>query len=180
MQSSNLLSTNILYIKSYSWKPPWFSKSQKWKVILQKTQNDLSKPTRYTTNNYHIHYHSRMYIHSALRAHKKEQWKITWLLYGNWLWSKLSSLLLFRCKLRRLILVASAFAHLPSTTATVPAQCTLQIITGSYKNSQGNPVVVVKNNVKSRLEAHAGFFRLLMKGIFNSYILWPFDKKLIS
>ena len=86
-----------LMIKSYSWKPPWFSKSQKWKVILQKTQNDLSKPTTYTTNNHHIHYHSRMYIHTqcAARAYKKEQWKITWLLYGNWLWSKLSSLLLF-------------------------------------------------------------------------------------
>ena len=31
----------------------------------------------------------------------------------------------------------------------------------------------------SRLEAHEGFFRLLMKGIFGSYVLWPFDKKLI-
>ena len=30
-----------------------------------------------------------------------------------------------------------------------------------------------------RLEAHAGFFRLLMKGIFDPYVLWPFDKKLI-
>ena len=29
----------------------------------------------------------------------------------------------------------------------------------------------------SRLEAHAGFFRLLMKGIFGPYVLWPFDKK---
>ena len=32
----------------------------------------------------------------------------------------------------------------------------------------------------SRLEAHAGFFRLLMKGIFVPYVLRPFDKKLIS
>ena len=31
----------------------------------------------------------------------------------------------------------------------------------------------------SRLEAHEGFFRLLMKGIFGPYVLWPFDKKLI-
>ena len=31
----------------------------------------------------------------------------------------------------------------------------------------------------SRLEAHVGFFRLLMKGIFGPYVLWPFDKKLI-
>ena len=32
----------------------------------------------------------------------------------------------------------------------------------------------------SCLEAHAGFLRLLMKGIFDPYVLWPFDKKLIS
>ena len=31
--------------------------------------------------------------------------------------------------------------------------------------------------VVSHLEAHAGFFRLLMKGIFDPYVLWPFDKK---
>ena len=31
----------------------------------------------------------------------------------------------------------------------------------------------------SRLEAHVGFFRLLMKGIFGPYVLWPFDKMLI-
>ena len=31
----------------------------------------------------------------------------------------------------------------------------------------------------SRLEAHVGFFRLLMKGIFGPYVLWPFDKTLI-
>ena len=31
----------------------------------------------------------------------------------------------------------------------------------------------------SRLEAHAGIFRFLMKGIFDPYVLWPFDKKLI-
>ena len=32
----------------------------------------------------------------------------------------------------------------------------------------------------SRLEAHAGFFRLLMKWIFNPYVPWLFDKKLLS
>ena len=32
---------------------------------------------------------------------------------------------------------------------------------------------------KPPLEAHVGFFRLLIKGIFCSYILWPLDKKLI-
>ena len=31
----------------------------------------------------------------------------------------------------------------------------------------------------SRLEAHAGFFRLLMKGIFDPYVLQPFDEKYI-
>ena len=31
-----------------------------------------------------------------------------------------------------------------------------------------------------RLAAHAGFFKLLMKGIFNPDVLWPFDKKLNS
>ena len=30
------------------------------------------------------------------------------------------------------------------------------------------------------LGAHAGFFKLLIKGIFDHYVLWPFDKKLIS
>ena len=32
----------------------------------------------------------------------------------------------------------------------------------------------------SCLETHTGFFRLLMKRIFDPYELWPFDKKLIS
>ena len=36
----------------------------------------------------------------------------------------------------------------------------------------------VLNSNTSRLEAHAGFFGLLMKGIFDPYV--PFDKKLIS
>ena len=31
----------------------------------------------------------------------------------------------------------------------------------------------------SHLEAHAGFFRLLMKEISDPYVLLPFDKKLI-
>ena len=35
----------------------------------------------------------------------------------------------------------------------------------------------VTSSNTSRLEAHAGFFRLLMKGTFDSYVLWPFDKK---
>ena len=38
----------------------------------------------------------------------------------------------------------------------------------------------VASSNSSCLEAHAGFFRLLMKGIFDPYVLWPFDKKLIS
>ena len=32
----------------------------------------------------------------------------------------------------------------------------------------------------SHLEANAGFFRLLTKEIFDSYVLSPFDKKMIS
>ena len=32
----------------------------------------------------------------------------------------------------------------------------------------------------SHLEAHAGFFRLLMKGFFDPYVLGHFDKKMIS
>ena len=40
----------------------------------------------------------------------------------------------------------------------------------------------IKLRVLTRLvlEAHSGFFRLLMKRIFNPYVLWPFDKTLIS
>ena len=37
----------------------------------------------------------------------------------------------------------------------------------------------VTSSNTSCLEAHAGLFRLLMKGIFGPYALWPFDKKLI-
>ena len=35
----------------------------------------------------------------------------------------------------------------------------------------------VASSNMSRLEAHAGFFRLIMKGIIDPYVLWPFDKK---
>ena len=38
----------------------------------------------------------------------------------------------------------------------------------------------VASSNTSHLEAHAVFFRLLMKGSFDLYVLWPFDKKLIS
>ena len=38
----------------------------------------------------------------------------------------------------------------------------------------------VASSNSSRLGAHEGFFRLLMKGIFDPYVLGPFDKKLIS
>ena len=37
----------------------------------------------------------------------------------------------------------------------------------------------VASSRTSRLEAQAGFFRLLMKVFFDPYVLWPFDKKLI-
>ena len=45
-----------------------------------------------------------------------------------------------------------------------------------------SPMVIyrkIASSNTSRLEAHVGFFRLLMKGIFGPYVLWPFDKKLI-
>ena len=35
------------------------------------------------------------------------------------------------------------------------------------------------NSNTSYLEAHAGFSRFLMLGIFDPYVLWPFEKKLI-
>ena len=35
----------------------------------------------------------------------------------------------------------------------------------------------VASSQTSRLETHTGFFRLLMNGIFDPYVLWPFDKK---
>ena len=38
----------------------------------------------------------------------------------------------------------------------------------------------VKSSNTSRFEAYSGFFRLLMKGIIDLYVLWPFDKKLNS
>ena len=38
---------------------------------------------------------------------------------------------------------------------------------------------IVASTSPSRIEAHAGLSRLLMKGIFDPYVLWPFDKKLI-
>ena len=37
----------------------------------------------------------------------------------------------------------------------------------------------VASSNTSRLEAHAGIYRLLMKGIFDSHVLWSFEKKLI-
>ena len=38
----------------------------------------------------------------------------------------------------------------------------------------------VTSSSPSHLEAHAGFFRLSMKGKFDVYLLWPFGKMLIS
>ena len=39
---------------------------------------------------------------------------------------------------------------------------------------------IVASTSPSRIEAHAGLFKSLMKGIFDPYVLRPFDKKLIS
>ena len=38
----------------------------------------------------------------------------------------------------------------------------------------GNVIHKVSSSNMSRLEAHAGFFRLLMIGIFDPYVLLPF------
>ena len=43
-----------------------------------------------------------------------------------------------------------------------------------------NILIICLDTVKLRvltLEVHACFFKLLMKGIFDAYVLWPFDKK---
>ena len=49
-----------------------------------------------------------------------------------------------------------------------------------YYKTKSIQVSTVKSRVlTSPLEAHAGIFRLLMKGILDAYILWPFDKKFI-
>ena len=51
-----------------------------------------------------------------------------------------------------------------------------------YKCQNGHSYIYCKvaSSNTSHLEAHAGFFRLLKKGIFDPYVLWPFDEKLIS
>ena len=41
-----------------------------------------------------------------------------------------------------------------------------------------NYLIVASTNL-SRFKVHAGLFRLLMKGIFDPYLLWPFCKTLI-
>ena len=53
---------------------------------------------------------------------------------------------------------------------------------GSFINQHGKKSKYrkVTSSNTSRLEAHASFFWLLMKGIFDSYKLRPSDKKLIS
>ena len=38
---------------------------------------------------------------------------------------------------------------------------------------------IVASSNTSRLEAHAGIYKLLMKGSFDAHVLWLFDKKLI-
>ena len=48
----------------------------------------------------------------------------------------------------------------------------------SYSIHESNYRIVASTS-PSRIEAHAGLFRLLMKGIFDPYVLWPFDKELI-
>ena len=49
------------------------------------------------------------------------------------------------------------------------------LIFGPYHDTYRN----FASSNTSPLEAHVGFFRLLMKGFFGPYVLRPFDKKLI-
>ena len=37
----------------------------------------------------------------------------------------------------------------------------------------------VKSSNTSRFEAYSGFFRLLMKGIIDLYVMWPFDTDIL-
>ena len=55
----------------------------------------------------------------------------------------------------------------------------LEVVVGLHGNVDISYRKIASSNT-SRLEAHAGFFRLLKKGIFDPYVLSPFDKKLIS
>ena len=57
-----------------------------------------------------------------------------------------------------------------------PRQC---ILVCAYNPVKSIYYKVVSNNTFI-LEAHAGFFRLFMKGKFDVYLLWPFGEKLIS
>ena len=58
----------------------------------------------------------------------------------------------------------------------------------SFSSSYGYRLGLITSNYTYRkvgssntsgLEAHAGFFKLLLKGIFDPHVLWPFPKKLI-
>ena len=48
----------------------------------------------------------------------------------------------------------------------------------SNQNETESIYHIVANSDTSRLEAHAGIYRLLMKGIFDAYVLLPFEKKI--
>ena len=90
--------------------------------------------------------------------------------------TKLTNLLYFAASFR-------IFQNKPQATLRPTMRTTRGQLSGlpDLSTTSGLPSAhrkVVSSNT-SRLEAHAGFFRLLMKGIFEPYVLWPFDKKLI-
>ena len=58
-------------------------------------------------------------------------------------------------------------------------QYPIQMFGNSIKSLKINKYSKVSSSNTFR-EAHAGFFRLLMKENFDPYVLWPFDKKFIS
>ena len=73
-------------------------------------------------------------------------------------------------------------SHLPGRTG--PWRSRWAILFYCHKNQTGKhpeffSYRIVASSSPSRIEAHAGLFRLLMKEIFDPYVLWTFDKKLI-
>ena len=59
-------------------------------------------------------------------------------------------------------------------------ECRLRMACGLTSYSKVYDYHKVASSNMSCLEAHADFLRLLLKGILDPYVLWPFVKKLIS
>ena len=68
--------------------------------------------------------------------------------------------------------------NLPKNRSIYPYRIFFRQGGGGSKLSNFETTQFVSSNM-SRLEAHVGYFKLLMKEIFGPYVLRPFDKKLI-